>query len=112
MTGFTALLATLNLPVGCSYVVVGATQSGLVALLTSSLRWTIVRFCIEFMICFICQCLTIVYHCSAQDADDANAVYQVDSDEVYDVVVEVVSIDEKAPLRLTSSKPLHACTSV
>ena len=47
-------------------------------------------------------------HCIAQDENDANAMYQVGSDEVYNVTVKVYSEDkDEKTIPLTSSKPLH-----
>lgn len=49
-------------------------------------------------------------HCSAQDANATNALYEVGSEEVFNVTVKV-SGDGKTHLTLTSSKPLHTLTA-
>ena len=51
--------------------------------------------------------------CIAQDENDANALYQVGSDEVYNVTVKVYSEDkDEKTIPLTSSKPLHTLLSL
>ena len=50
--------------------------------------------------------------CIAQDENDTNALYQVESDDVYNVTVTLHSKDGKMTIPLTSSKPLHTLLSL